>query len=222
MSNILRKIKSTLRLDQIMDDRVPGLAASTESTEQKASILPEATEQITSISPQEKEQNTSNSSHPDETIFATPENSSFYSKKKYNDLDPASHKIRLMNVHPHRLRPRDLVKVFPQWTQDSRTDAHTISSNQDSQDFICASLIEDVGSIAKRSPLKYSALSYCAGSASNVKRIMIDGYWFNAFANLEHSLERFRVLHDPKSNAQALIWTDQVCINQSNYEEKAH
>src|SRR5215471_8958663 len=183
MSKVLRRIKSKLGEDQVENDRVTKVRASSEATEQEESIL--------------------SSPRPLEDInFATPENSSFYSKRKYKYLDPDSNEIRLLKVHPRRLRPRDLAKAFSKWTRDLRTDAYSTFSNQVSEeDFICASLIEDVGGITDGFPVKYAALSYCAGSAGITKRIMIDGYWFNAFANLEHSLERFRKLYDARSRS---------------------
>ena len=70
---------------------------------------------------------------------------------------------------------------------------------------------------------KYTALSYCAGSSKETTKIMINGMWFNAFANLEHSLESFREHSQqlPGSEAKLLVWTDQVCINQIDHEEKS-
>jgi hypothetical protein len=70
---------------------------------------------------------------------------------------------------------------------------------------------------------RYTALSYCAGSSAETTKIMINGMWFNAFANLEHALESFRK-HSQESEVskpQLLIWTDQVCINQSDHKEKS-
>jgi hypothetical protein len=47
---------------------------------------------------------------------------------------------------------------------------------------------------------------------------MVNGYWFNAFASLEHSLN---TLIGGAHNDHLLIWTDQICINQSNDAEKS-
>jgi hypothetical protein len=51
---------------------------------------------------------------------------------------------------------------------------------------------------------------------------MVDGILFNAFANLEHSLDC--ILHSSKALGQdeILIWTDQVCIDQQDNQEKTH
>jgi len=69
---------------------------------------------------------------------------------------------------------------------------------------------------------RFSALSYCAGSAKNTTKIMVNGYSFNAFANLEHSLECIRHSSANGGEESFLIWTDQVCINQNDHEEKSH
>jgi Heterokaryon incompatibility protein (HET) len=74
---------------------------------------------------------------------------------------------------------------------------------------------------------QYSALSYCAGSATKTAKIMINGYWFNLFANCEHAMESIRQSYEdselqaPSQSIELLIWTDQICINQSNNTEKS-
>lgn len=70
---------------------------------------------------------------------------------------------------------------------------------------------------------RYSAVSYCAGGATKTARIMLNGYWFNCFANLEHSIECIRLHWARESNNDdLLLWTDQICINQSDNREKSH
>jgi hypothetical protein len=72
---------------------------------------------------------------------------------------------------------------------------------------------------------RYSALSYCAGSARDTTPIMIDGLLFNAFANLEHALSCLSTASVTASKVgtdHLLLWTDQVCINQPDNEEKSH
>jgi hypothetical protein len=73
---------------------------------------------------------------------------------------------------------------------------------------------------------RYSALSYCAGRATETTKIMINGCWFNAFANLEHSIESVRceACQNQSQNPgeEIFLWTDQICINQENHEEKSH
>lgn len=50
----------------------------------------------------------------------------------------------------------------------------------------------------------------------------MDGLIFNAFRNLEHSLECVRGYWAQNSSEDLLIWTDQVCINQSDHREKSY
>ncbi|KAL2068269.1 hypothetical protein VTL71DRAFT_16367 [Oculimacula yallundae] len=249
------------------------------------------------------------------TAFTTPENSRFYSKKLYSMLDPKRLEIRLLQLHPQRLKPTDLQTVFPQWirpgtdayrlqepslrplimsqrlaesvdlpssvTERIRTKAckqlikplpkgwKPVSFNSHLKeckysDDVCLSLKANIPDIlyfvncytgksqwevptqdAPEVPPdmtktflacelhdkvllttmsgKYAALSYCAGSSKETIKIMIDGMWFNAFANLEHSLESFRE-HSQQargSETKMLIWTDQVCIHQINHIEKS-
>jgi hypothetical protein len=183
-----------------------------------------------------------------QAIFTTPENNNFYARRKYKELNPHTHEIRLLRVHPARLTANELESVFPEWVKGDTDAADLVRSdsiNERHEDFICCELLEPL-------PLesvthKYAALSYCAGSASTTKRIMIDGFWFNAFANLEHALDgfmhcydrfstsrssslirkengldRFVPVYDPDSTSGNLIWTDQACINQIGYSEKSH
>ena len=70
---------------------------------------------------------------------------------------------------------------------------------------------------------RYSTLSYCAGKPTETAEIMVGGFWFNAFANLEHSLEWVRYRWESEGRGdELLLWTDQVCINQSDDTEKSH
>ena len=49
------------------------------------------------------------------TIFTIPENSSFYRRRRYADLDPTQQQIRLLKVHPRRLTLAEILAVYPQW-----------------------------------------------------------------------------------------------------------
>jgi hypothetical protein len=163
---------------------------------------------------------------PEAAIFTTPDNQQFYSKGRYKPLDPKAREVRLLKIHPQRLRVQELAIVFPNWVKQDNTDASQLVKSSTSEmldskePLICCELFEQI-------PLqsitgKFSALSYCAGSANDTVKIMVDGYWFNAFANLAHSLERFQDLYDKESGSGYLLWTDQVCVNQSDPEEKSH
>jgi hypothetical protein len=162
----------------------------------------------------------------DATIFTTPENHDFYTRRQYKQLDPKVREIRLLKVYPQRLQIQEIATVFPQWIQQDNTDAAQLAKLSTSEKlrskktFICCELQEKIplGSITG----KFSALSYCAGSADETVKIMIDGYWFNAFANLAHSLDRFQNLYEKDSISGLLLWTDQACIDQANHQEKSH
>ena len=69
---------------------------------------------------------------------------------------------------------------------------------------------------------KYATLSYCAGDAGQTTEIIVNGLIFNAFSNLEHSLECVRLYWTQHSSEDLLIWTDQVCISQSDHIEKSN
>lgn len=68
---------------------------------------------------------------------------------------------------------------------------------------------------------RYIALSYSAGDPGNTKQIMVNGFLFNVFANLEHALECVRKHQTKESDEKFLIWADQICIDQSNVEERS-
>jgi hypothetical protein len=58
----------------------------------------------------------------------TPDNSSFYAKNPYSNLDPERQEIRLLKVFPQRLRIYDIPRIFPQWNIAS-TDPGKASSD---------------------------------------------------------------------------------------------
>jgi len=161
-----------------------------------------------------------------ESIFVTPRNHEFYSRRKYKPLNPAKHEIRLLQIHPERLTSRDIPLVFPEWSAGNNDAADLISADAPYDvegDFICCKLIEPVDLTSMEGG--YAALSYCAGKPTNTKKIMIDGYWFNAFANLEYALEEYRSVSLNMKNEPGeigLLWTDQTCIDQVNYGERSH
>ncbi|KAM7211403.1 Heterokaryon incompatibility protein (HET) domain containing protein, partial [Rhypophila decipiens] len=112
--------------------------------------------------------------------------------------------------------------VFPAWLE-GETDAAKLNLDDDGtpeESFICCELVERLSLDDVTG--KYPALSYCADSALQTKQIMIDGDWFNAFANLKHALDGFRCHHDQEAPSGNLVWTDQACINQLDYPEKSH
>jgi hypothetical protein len=69
----------------------------------------------------------------------------------------------------------------------------------------------------------YTAVSYCAGDPRRTRTIFVDGKPFNAFANLAHAIgEAYRYRSSEHEDVEALLWTDQICINQSDPNERSH
>ncbi|KAJ4302018.1 hypothetical protein N0V88_002151 [Collariella sp. IMI 366227] len=72
---------------------------------------------------------------------------------------------------------------------------------------------------------QYSAISYCAGSPTNTRPILVNGVPFNVFANLAHALDitrDFWAKNFPDQPTSCLLWADQICINQTNLAERSH
>ena len=72
-----------------------------------------------------------------------------------------------------------------------------------------------------RAPI-YSALSYYSGDQASTAAITVEGLEFNAFANLATAIrqaQRFWQKQFP--DRELILWTDQVCINQSDSTERA-
>ncbi|KAH8767821.1 heterokaryon incompatibility protein-domain-containing protein [Hyaloscypha finlandica] len=69
---------------------------------------------------------------------------------------------------------------------------------------------------------KYLALSYCAGDYRNTMEITVNNRVFNAFASLGEALRRIRLTEDFLQGRPHLVWTDQICINQSDKSERSH
>jgi len=69
---------------------------------------------------------------------------------------------------------------------------------------------------------KFTTLSYGAGNPHTTETIFVNGICFNAFANLGHALRQARYFWKNNFDKQELLlWADQVCINQSNPEERS-
>jgi hypothetical protein len=70
----------------------------------------------------------------------------------------------------------------------------------------------------------YTALSYCAGDPKKTAPILINGIAFNAFANLGLALQEAVVYWEEKGLdwEKYYLWADQICINQSNTDERSH
>ena len=65
--------------------------------------------------------------------------------------------------------------------------------------------------------LDYEAVSYVWGSEEDKVKLECDGQGLDVTQNLAAALRRFRL-----PTASRVLWTDSICINQSNMEEKSH
>ncbi|KAK0364402.1 hypothetical protein LTR91_003749 [Friedmanniomyces endolithicus] len=64
----------------------------------------------------------------------------------------------------------------------------------------------------------YRCLSYCWGATTDRNvAILLNGFRFAVTENLHKALQCIR-----KANSEVRIWVDQICINQSDYDERAH
>jgi hypothetical protein len=126
--------------------------------------------------------------------FYSPANYDFYSQQPYEPLDQNVQTIRLLAVKRNKSRQ----------LQCYLTDG--------------MSLAEADG--------KYSAISYCAGDPKKTRTMEVNGLPFNAFANLAHAVEqayRYCCSKEKYQNdMEVLLWTDQICIDQSNPNERSH
>lgn len=98
--------------------------------------------------------------------FYTPENSEFYSRFAYSDLNPESNSIRLLRIKP----PASPENVKAEMIQCDLLDNISLDSIWG----------------------KYTTISYCAGDPNDVETVIVNGLPFNAFANLGHALRQAR------------------------------
>ena len=69
---------------------------------------------------------------------------------------------------------------------------------------------------------RYTAPSYCAGSAKNTESIVLNGTTFNVFANLAHALREVRQFWSTTyGDRECLLWVDQISINQYDINERS-
>jgi hypothetical protein len=142
--------------------------------------------------------------------FYTPSNETFYKARPYTRLDRRRREIRLLRVFPKKPAFHHY-KDNPQWNIDH---IKNLEANQS----ILACRMENTA--LTRVDGNYSTLSYCAGDPKNTAVILVNGIPFNAFANLEHAIESVLSSKSPDQKS-ILLWADQICINQSDKEERA-
>lgn len=81
---------------------------------------------------------------------------------------------------------------------------------------------ELISNVSLRHPPTYAALSYVCGPPTNTAPIIVDGLKFNAFANLAAAIADVRTCWQRAfADKELLLWTDQVCINQSDDGERS-
>ena len=152
------------------------------------------------------------------TNFYTPENTAFYSAYSYLPLDPRRREIRLLKVYQQRRTYAEHLAEHPHWSIH-RGGTNASKPPEDAEKVMLACEIVDKVPLS-RVYGRYLALSYCAGSRSNPVKILIDGLVFNVFANLYHAISC--ALHYSRRGAgsEVLLWVDQICINQSDDNER--
>lgn len=128
--------------------------------------------------------------------FYTPANSEFYKSNPYSHLDQSKHEIRLLELCP---------------VQDGKPLEASLRTI-------------DLDSLETENDNNYTAISYAAGSYEETEVIYVNGIRFNAFANLARALRQAaRAMEKEQLQGYPrLIWADQICINQSNLDERSH
>lgn len=145
--------------------------------------------------------------------FYTPANGKFYLARPYTQLKSQLKEFRLLRVHPRQ----------PLWQHyDTNTSWNTShASKLDKNQEILACEIEKTSLM--RVGDNYTTLSYCAGDPHKTAIILVDGIPFNAFANLEHAIDRLWA-HWTSTHPREeplLLWADQISINQSDKDERS-
>jgi hypothetical protein len=127
--------------------------------------------------------------------FYSPENRTFYAQKPYQPLSSSHRQLRLLKL----LSP-------------SISGEHPLSFQ----------LLDQVP--LEDAQKTYTALSYCAGDPKKTAPILVNGITFNAFANLGLALEEAVVYWKEKGLdwEKDYLWADQICINQSDTDERLH
>ncbi|KAH8886040.1 hypothetical protein GQ53DRAFT_348130 [Thozetella sp. PMI_491] len=127
--------------------------------------------------------------------FYTPQNADFYSRGLYTPLEPPKNQIRLLQIFPESEDGILRCELRPPCSLGDTT-----------QPFV-----------------RYSALSYAAGDPNKTTTILVNGVPFNAFANLARALEEARsyLLEYDRDLSEDYIWADQICINQSDPQERS-
>jgi len=119
---------------------------------------------------------------------------------EYRPLDHESSEIRVLKLNPKSRGKQLLDKISGKIYGDRAV-------------LIDCSLIYTT----LKDTLSYDALSYCWGSESDGKCILVDGRQLTITRNLYFCLQELQ-----KKQSSRAIWVDAVCINQADHEEKKH
>jgi hypothetical protein len=146
--------------------------------------------------------------------FYTPANEQFYNAKPYTKLNQELKEIRLLRVSPKRSLVQQY-KLRPNWNISH-------AGNLAKGETLIACEIEKTS--LTRIADNFVTLSYCAGDPKKTAVILVDGIPFNAFANLEHAIDRV-ITHWMQRHPDGeplLLWADQISINQSDKNERSN
>ena len=125
-------------------------------------------------------------------------------------FSPANHGFPYESVY-RSLSSKGIIKAFPFYGQKATFRVVRILPGSGHDPIICELRHTRFG--VKN--LSYEALSYCAGSPSDCRSILLNGHKFNIFSSTFEALHRFRL---PGSSRD--FWIDQICINQTDVEER--
>jgi hypothetical protein len=145
--------------------------------------------------------------------FYTPANESFYTAQPYTRLNQKLKEFRLLRVFPKRPYWQHY-ETRPNW---DASHASRLDRNQ------CLIACEIEKTSLARIGDNYATLSYCAGDPQKTAVVLVDGIPFNAFANLEHAIDRL-LAHWSSIHPEGeslLLWADQISINQSDKDERS-
>jgi hypothetical protein len=132
---------------------------------------------------------------PTQTLSCTLENTEYYSKVQYHELDPEKQEIRLLRVLP---RKEDV-----------------------DEELVECELFQNIPLEEIRRD--FTALSYCAGSPHNTRSVLVNGVSCNVFDHLHVALIECRHIWKQEfGTKEFLLWTDQLCIHQPSIDERSH
>ena len=160
--------------------------------------------------------------------FYGPQNGAFYAAKVYRPLSKHKKEIRLARVLPGKAN--DPIEI--QLVQNVRVQSPSEHEMRPDK-FLCEAIqqleqekppsLQSMLSLGKNqipSGTAYLALSYAAGDANDTTPIKVEGHNFIVFQTMSTAIKQFRNAAPKSTTIQ--MWIDQICIDQSNLEERGH